>query len=163
LSASEIVNKVWNYAHVLRDDGVGYGDYVEQITYLIFLKMADERETAGQQVQVPNKYAWADPACGTGGFLLAAHDYMAAQATSKKEQRHLKEHALRGNDIVDSVVRLCAMNLYLHGIGPSDNDNECPISAADALAKEVGDDRVDMVLANPPFGKNSISQCVLTY
>jgi len=59
LSASEIVNKVWNYAHVLRDDGVGYGDYVEQITYLIFLKMADERENAGQQLQVPNKYAWA--------------------------------------------------------------------------------------------------------
>lgn len=43
MPASEIVNKVWNYAHVLRDDGVGYGDYVEQITYLIFLKMADER------------------------------------------------------------------------------------------------------------------------
>ena len=38
MSASEIVNKVWNYAHVLRDDGVGYGDYIEQITYLIFLK-----------------------------------------------------------------------------------------------------------------------------
>ena len=59
MSAAEIVNKVWNYAHVLRDDGVGYGDYVEQITYLIFLKMADEREVAGQQVKVPNKYAWA--------------------------------------------------------------------------------------------------------
>lgn len=59
MSAAEIVNKVWNYAHVLRDDGVGYGDYVEQITYLIFLTMADERETAGQQVRVPNKYAWA--------------------------------------------------------------------------------------------------------
>jgi type I restriction-modification system DNA methylase subunit len=44
MSAAEIVNKVWNYSHVLRDDGVGYGDYVEQITYLIFLKMADERE-----------------------------------------------------------------------------------------------------------------------
>jgi len=58
MSAAEIVNKVWNYAHVLRDDGVGYGDYVEQITYLIFLKMADERESAGQKVQVPNKYAW---------------------------------------------------------------------------------------------------------
>jgi len=97
----------------------------------------------------------ADPACGTGGFLLAAHDYMAKQANTKKEQRHLKEHALHGNDIVDSVVRLCAMNLYLHGIGPSDNDNECPISAVDALAKEVGDNRVDMVLANPPFGKKS--------
>ena len=59
MSATELVNKVWNYAHVLRDDGVGYGDYVEQITYLIFLKMADEREVAGQQVKVPNKYAWA--------------------------------------------------------------------------------------------------------
>ena len=59
MSASEIVNKVWNYAHVLRDDGVGYGDYMEQITYLIFLKMADEQETAGQQVKVLNKYAWS--------------------------------------------------------------------------------------------------------
>lgn len=58
MSAAEIVNKVWNYAHVLRDDGVGYGDYVEQITYLIFLKMADERDKAGQQVQVPNKFNW---------------------------------------------------------------------------------------------------------
>ena len=45
MSASEIVNKVWNYAHALRDDGIGYGDYVEQITYLIFLKMADERSS----------------------------------------------------------------------------------------------------------------------
>lgn len=58
MSASEIVNKVWNYAHVLREDGVGYGDYVEQITYLIFLKMADEREVAGQETKVPKKYAW---------------------------------------------------------------------------------------------------------
>lgn len=100
----------------------------------------------------------ADPACGTGGFLLAAHDYMAAQASSKKEQRHLKDHALRGNDIVDSVVRLCAMNMYLHGIGgdlPAGQAGECPVTSNDALAKEVGDDRVDMVLANPPFGKKS--------
>ncbi len=269
MSASEIVNKVWNYAHVLRDDGVGYGDYVEQITYLIFLKMADEREVAGQQVKVPEEYSWshlvkldgddleiqyrhtleslgkqggmlgtifrkaqnkiqdpaklerlikmiekeqwstlpvdvkgaiyegllersaqgekgagqyftprpliqtivevmkpsttdtvADPACGTGGFLLAAHDYMANKkgGLSKKESRHLKDNALRGNDIVDGVVRLCAMNLYLHGIGgdlPAGQAGECPITATDSLAKEVGDDRVDMVLANPPFGKKS--------
>ncbi|KAF3978717.1 MAG: SAM-dependent DNA methyltransferase, partial [Methylococcales symbiont of Iophon sp. n. MRB-2018] len=58
MSASEIVNKVWNYAQVLRDDGVGYGDYVEQITYLIFLKMADEREQSGQVVKVPDAYCW---------------------------------------------------------------------------------------------------------
>ena len=54
MNSSEIVNKVWNYAHVLRDDGVGYGDYVEQITYLIFLKMADERETA--QIMVESNF-----------------------------------------------------------------------------------------------------------
>jgi len=59
MSASEIVNKVWNYAHVLRDDGVGYGGYVEQITYLIFLKMADEREDAGQKSRVPEDFAWS--------------------------------------------------------------------------------------------------------
>ena len=266
MSASEIVNKVWNYAHVLRDDGVGYGDYVEQITFLIFLKMADEREASGQQVAVPEKYSWsklvkldgdaleiqyrhtleelgkeggmlgtifrkaqnkiqdpaklerlikmiekeawstlpvdvkgeiyegllernaqdvkggagqyftpraliqamtevmqpdisklhtvADPATGTGGFLLAAYDYMAPNASTKKEQKHLREKALRGNDIVDSVTRLCAMNLYLHGIGSADGD--CPVISQDALAKEVGDnDRVDIVLANPPFGKKS--------
>jgi len=58
-SVSEIVNKVWNYANVLRDDGVGYGDYVEQITFLIFLKMADERESAGQIVSVPEEYSWS--------------------------------------------------------------------------------------------------------
>jgi type I restriction enzyme M protein len=74
MSTAEIVNKLWNYAHVLHDDGVGCGDYVEaapalpapaafehpcssQTTYLAFLKMADEREKAGQQVQVPSKYA----------------------------------------------------------------------------------------------------------
>jgi len=260
-TASEIVNKAWNYAQVLRDDGVGYGDYVEQITYLIFLKMADERSAEGlNDVGVPEKYQWihlvkadgddleiqyrktlehlgkmggmlgtifrkaqnkiqdpaklerlikmidkeswatlpvdvkgeiyegllernaqdvkggagqyftpralieamvevmqpkptdvvADPATGTGGFLLAAHDYMAKQVTSKAEAKHLKNNALRGNDIVDSVVRLCAMNLYLHGIGGA----ECPIVNQDALAKEVTD-KVDMVLANPPFGKKS--------
>jgi len=60
MSASEIVNKVWNYAHVLRDDGVGYGDYVEQITYLIFLKMADERQKSDQETKVPNKYTCAE-------------------------------------------------------------------------------------------------------
>lgn len=266
MSAADIVNKVWNYANVLRDDGVGYGDYVEQITFLIFLKMADERAKSGLEVAVPKKYDWAslvkldgdalenhyrhtletlskkdgmlgtifrkaqnkiqdpaklerlilmidkeawselpvdvkgeiyegllernaqdvkggagqyftprplieaivevmqpdvskfhtvaDPATGTGGFLLAAHDYMKANASSKKEQKHLREGALKGNDIVESVTRLCAMNLYLHGIGTADGD--CPVVNQDALAKEVGDGaRVDMVLANPPFGKKS--------
>jgi type I restriction enzyme M protein len=42
--SSQIVQKLWNYCKVLRDDGMSYGDYVEQLTYLLFLKMADERD-----------------------------------------------------------------------------------------------------------------------
>ena len=272
VSTTEIVNRVWNYAHVLRDEGVGYGDYVEQLTYLIFLKMTAERVAGGQdgeslateqwsklikldgfdleveyrktlemlsshkgtlgtifrkaqnKIQDPaklerlidmiNKESWsalsidvkgaiyegllqkgaesekkgagqyftprpiieaivdvmqpqsmqviADPACGTGGFLTVAHDFIAYDTNrdtnektpkplSKKEARFLKDKAFKGNDISDSVARLCAMNLYLHGIGT----DECPISTTDALSKEVGADKVDMVLANPPFGKKS--------
>lgn len=264
ISTAEIVNRVWNYAHVLRDEGVGYGDYVEQLTYLIFLKMAAERAADGQEVEsiaterwnllinldhgqlvaeyrktlemlgglkgtlgtifrkaqnkiqdpaklerlidMINKESWstlsidvkgaiyegllqkgaesekkgagqyftprpiieaivdvmqpqpmqiiADPACGTGGFLTVAHDYIVKnkeRPLSKKEARFLKEEAFRGNDISDSVARLCAMNLYLHGIGT----NECPISTSDALAREVGENKVDIVLANPPFGRKS--------
>jgi len=42
MSANGIVLKIWNFYHTLRDDGVGYGDYLEQITYLLFLKIAHE-------------------------------------------------------------------------------------------------------------------------
>ncbi|WP_394230274.1 class I SAM-dependent DNA methyltransferase [Shewanella colwelliana] len=236
ISTTEIVNRVWNYAHVLRDEGVGYSDYVEQLTYLIFLKMTAERVAGGQEgeslavvrwnmlveldgsdleeeyrktlemlgsqkgtlgmifrkaqnkIQDPaklerlidmiNKESWstlsidvkgaiyegllqkgaesekkgagqyftprpiieaivdvmqpqpmqviADPACGTGGFLTVAHDFIAnnkERPLSKKEARFLKKHSFQGNDISDSVARLCAMNLYLHGIGTED----CPV------------------------------------
>jgi type I restriction enzyme M protein len=51
-TAPAVVNKVWNYAHVLRDDGVSYGDYVEQITYLLFLKMAHEDSP------IPEGFGW---------------------------------------------------------------------------------------------------------
>ena len=43
MTPADITNKLWNYCHVLRDDAMSYGDYVEQLTYLLFLKMADER------------------------------------------------------------------------------------------------------------------------
>ena len=46
MNTSTIVQKLWNYCNVLRDDGMSYGDYVEQLTYLLFLKMADERTKA---------------------------------------------------------------------------------------------------------------------
>src|SRR6266702_3462175 len=69
-----------------------------------------------------------DPACGTGGFLLAAHDYIARHHELDKDQkRHLKFDALSGTEIVDNTARLCVMNLYLHGIGGGDS----PIAVAD--------------------------------
>jgi type I restriction enzyme M protein len=92
-----------------------------------------------------------DPACGTGGFLLSAHDYISHNyKLDRDQQRFLKFNTFKGTDIVDSVVRLCAMNLYLHGIG----GDESPIDSTDSLA-ELPSDRYDMVLTNPPFGKKS--------
>ena len=258
------VQKLWNYCNVLRDDGVSYGDYVEQLTYLLFLKMDDEQtkppfnreskipknlnwesllkkdgdelethyrhilESLGKEkgmigvifrkaqnkIQDPAKLkrlvmliegeeTWmgmgidvkgaiyegllqknaediksgagqyftpralikamvevirpkpgetiCDPACGTGGFLLASHTYIEKNSNMDIDQkRFLKEGTFRGWDIVDSVVRLCTMNLYLHGIG----GEESPITTDDALASDPGE-RFDIVLTNPPFGKKS--------
>lgn len=61
-----------------------------------------------------------DPACGTGGFLLAAHDHIARRHPNldRDQKRHLKLDALRGVEIVDGVARLRAMNLILPGVGP---------------------------------------------
>jgi type I restriction enzyme M protein len=247
----------------LRDDGVSYGDYVEQLTYLLFLKMADEqtKPPLGKPSSIPKGLDWRslvtkdgeelelhylrvlqelakekgmlgvifrksqnkiqdpaklkrvvelideetwtgmdidvkgeiyegllqknaediksgagqyftprplikaivevmrpnpgmsinDPACGTGGFLLAAHDYMSGNFKLDKDQKvFLKEKALSGKDIVDNVARLCVMNLFLHGIG----GNESPIEVGDSLVSDPGK-RYDMILTNPPFGKKS--------
>ena len=123
-----------------------------------------------------------DPACGTGGFLLAAHDYIArSPGLDKAQKKRLKSGTLYGIELVDSVTRLCAMNLLLHGIGSEDvgpvpppgaagktaagnhvgpvpspggsGDNGLPVVTKDALAGKHGE--YDMVLANPPFGKKS--------
>jgi type I restriction enzyme M protein len=268
-AANRIVQKLWSYCHVLRDDGLSYQDYLEQLTFLLFLKMADERATQikgkqpipaghrwadlaapqmeglkleahyretlrvlGQQggmlglifrkaqskiqdpaklrqliVELIGKEEWlamsadvkgdayegllernaqdiksgagqyftprpliqaivdciqpksgelvVDPACGTGGFLLAAHDYVAHHADlDKDEKRHLRYDALRGVELVDGVSRLCAMNLFLHGIGPDDDRREPPIKTDDALRNEPGL-HADVVMTNPPFGKKS--------
>jgi type I restriction enzyme M protein len=61
MNTSSIVQKLWNYCNVLRDDGMSYGDYVEQLTYLLFLKMADERSKPpyNQESPVPKSHDWA--------------------------------------------------------------------------------------------------------
>jgi type I restriction enzyme M protein len=108
--------------------------------------------------------AIADPACGTGGFLLAAHDYIADPkhygTLDKAQWHHLRHAALHGWEIVDNTARLCVMNLYLHGIGAnggtssSGDAGRSPIHVADSLAADPGD-RFPVILTNPPFGKKS--------
>jgi type I restriction enzyme M protein len=265
-SASTIVQRLWNYCNVLRDDGVSYGDYVEQLTYILFLKMADEQtkppynkpssipkelnwqslvskdgvalevhyrnllielgkgkgilgvifRKAQNKIQDPAKLkrlislideeTWVgldidvkgeiyegllqknaedtksgagqyftprpliqamvqvmrpkpnqticDPACGTGGFFLAAQDFISKTYKLDKAQRKfLKQGMFKGWEIVDATARLCVMNLYLHGIG-EDESSTSPILVLDSLVSDPGD-RVDLVLTNPPFGKKS--------
>jgi type I restriction enzyme M protein len=92
-----------------------------------------------------------DPACGTGGFFLAAHEYISTRYQLDKEQKDfLKYRTFRGWDIVQAVVRLCVMNLYLHGIG----GDTSPITVDDSLRAHPGE-YFDMVLTNPPFGRKS--------
>ena len=123
-----------------------------------------------------------DPACGTGGFLLAAYAYMKAQSNDIEVLRALREDKLYGKDITPLVVSLCAMNLFLHGLGvgfgtadkssakgsesessattPKDSRNpkqkpqRALVSEGDSLL-ELGSVRFDMVLTNPPFGTKS--------
>ena len=88
-----------------------------------------------------------DPACGTGGFLLAAYDCMKQQSQDKDKREFLNNKALHGVDNTPLVVTLASMNLYLHGIGT----DHSPIACEDSLEKEP-DTLVDVILANPPFG-----------
>ncbi len=70
--SSAIVQKVWNYAHVLKNAGVGYGDYVEQITYLLFLKLADEMTELGFDNPIPAEFQWSELS-GKSGDELEVH------------------------------------------------------------------------------------------
>ncbi len=95
-----------------------------------------------------------DPACGTGGFLLAAHDYISTHYDMGREARHfLKDRAFQGWEIVDGTARLCIMNMFLHGIGDESSPN-APIHVFDSLRIKPSE-RFDIVLSNPPFGRKS--------
>ena len=97
----------------------------------------------------------ADPACGTGGFFLAAYDFIANPKNfqlDKKQKAFIKHEAFYGNEIVANTRRLCLMNMFLHNIG--EIDGGAPISPNDSLVADSGQ-RFDYVLANPPFGKKS--------
>jgi len=95
-----------------------------------------------------------DPACGTGGFLINAHDYVLREhgfELDPDQKRHLKSGFARGFELVPMTGRLCAMNLYLHGM---DADPSPVSSGTDSLAQDPNE-RFSMILTNPPFGKKS--------
>jgi type I restriction enzyme M protein len=97
----------------------------------------------------------ADPACGTGGFFLAAYDFLTNSknySLDKVQKQFLKHETFHGNEIVPETRRMCLMNMFLHNIG--EIDTEPPILSTDALLADSGL-RADYVLANPPFGKKS--------
>lgn len=261
--SAALVRRVMNLRNVLRDDGVPYGDYVEQLTLLLFLKMAQEKSGPlfVERVHIPQGMEWndlvgktgveleeqysrtlgglarepgllgvifrksqnkiqdpaklkrlvdlidsetwsgidvdlkgriyeellednaqdtksgagqyftprplikaivevvqprpneaiIDVAAGTGGFLLAAHDYVASHYELDREQkRFLREGMLFGTELVAATARLAVMNLFLHGVGGDDS----PIEVGDALASHPGR-YYDLCLTNPPFGKKS--------
>ena len=267
MNADTIISRVWSFSHILRDDGVTYGDYLEQLTYLIFLKMADEysKPPYNRDLKIPERYNWqtlidkkgvelemhylnllkelgkeagligeifvkaqnkiqdpaklyriiqminsenwailgvdvkgtiyeglleknaedlksgagqyftprvlikamvecikpepiktiADPACGTGGFFLAAYDFISNPknySLNQEQKEFLKFKTFRGWELVSTTYRLCLMNLFLHNIG--DMNSEPPITRNDALIADPGE-RFDYILTNPPFGKKS--------
>lgn len=94
----------------------------------------------------------SDPSCGTGGFFLGALEYVEkATRLTKHQKEHIKFKMFHGWEIEKATARLCLMNLYLHGIG---NLKETPdIHVEDSL--KAKHEKVDIVLANPPFGKSS--------
>ena len=253
-----LTKKVWTLATTLSGQGIGFTDYITQLTYLLFLKMDDENvKLFAEESAIPEGYRWSDlieldgldlieqyektlkelseqsnligtiytkaqnkidkpvylkkvitmineeqwlvmdgdvkgaiyesilekngqdkksgagqyftprslistmvdvtrpqigetvcdPACGTGGFLLAAYDYMKGQSADKEKRDFLREKALHGYDNTALVVTLASMNLYLHGIGT----DRSPILCQDSLEKSPSV-LVDVILANPPFG-----------
>ena len=267
MNTDTIISRVWSFSTILRDDGVTYGDYLEQLTYLIFLKMLDEysKPPFNRDLKISEKYNWqtlidkkgaelethyinllkelgkesgligqifvkaqnkiqdpaklyrivqminsenwailgvdvkgtiyeglleknaedlksgagqyftprvlikamvecikpepnktiADPACGTGGFFLAAFDYISNPNNyqlNQEQKEFLKFNTFRGWELVSTTYRLCLMNLFLHNIG--DMNSEPPITRNDALIADPGE-RFDYILTNPPFGKKS--------
>lgn len=98
-NTASIITKVWSFCTTLRDDGVGYGDHLEQLTYLIFLKMADEysRPPYNRKVGIPPEYAWPNLKSKRGAELevhyvtllreLGHHKGMLGQIFTKAQNK----------------------------------------------------------------------------
>ena len=260
---TDVVNKLWGFCHTLRHDGVDYGDYIEQLTYLLFLKMADERgvdvppetdwpylrkqsgtqlldvyiealRTLGRQPGIlgdifggaqnrftnpvnlgkliglidetewiaidtdikaeafegllekaasegkkgagqyftpriliqsivhcvkpdpraSKGFAIDDPACGTGGFLIAAYEWLKAEtggAFDRDTAKRIRTETYFGQELVARPRRLALMNMYLHQVEPH-------ITLADSIYEVPSAQRYDVILTNPPFGTKGANQ-----
>lgn len=108
MSNEQLVAKVWNYAHVLRDQGISYGDYVEQITFLLFLKMDHERvEMLGEASAIPTEWSWPALA-GKDGDALELHYRHTLEALAKAVVTRLDRLARSGRDLHDIIAQLSA-------------------------------------------------------
>lgn len=260
---TDVVAKLWGFCHTLRHDGVDYGDYIEQLTYLLFLKMADERgvelpeqtdwpylrkqsgtelleayvdalrslgkqpgilgdiysgaqsrfnnpvnlqklvglidETEWTSLEVDIKaaafegllekaasegkkgagqyftprlliqtmvrcvkpdprqsrdFAIDDPACGTGGFLVAAYEWLKDRTGGAFERdiaKRIRQSTYFGQELVSRPRRLALMNLYLHQVEPH-------ITLTDSIYETPSRQRYDVILTNPPFGTRGANQ-----
>ena len=85
-NTSSIVGKVWAFCNTLRDDGVGYGDYLEQLTYLLFLKMADEysKPPHNRKMPIPKKYNWETLTNKSGSELEMHYNTLLRELAKKK-------------------------------------------------------------------------------
>src|SRR5690606_36261028 len=93
MSNDQLVAKVWNYAHVLRDQGISYGDYIEQLTYLLFLKMDQERvELLGEPSSIPPKWSWTQLANKDGDAL-------------ELQYRHTLEALAKAEGLIGTIFR----------------------------------------------------------
>jgi type I restriction enzyme M protein len=91
-----------------------------------------------------------DPACGTGGFLVDAYQHLEKQCQTVSDRRILQDSSIRGGEAKPLPYLLCQMNLLLHGLEAPEID---PENSLRFKLTEIGDNqRVDIILTNPPFG-----------
>jgi Type I restriction-modification system methyltransferase subunit len=81
-----LISKVWSFCNTLRDDGVGYGDYLEQLTYLLFLKMADEfsKPPHNRKLPIPNEYKWESLTAKSGAALESHYTTLLRELSHSK-------------------------------------------------------------------------------
>jgi len=77
---TNIGQKIWHFCHTLRDEGMSYGNYIEQLTYLLFLKMADEKGA-----DIPKGCSWADLIKESGDDLMKRYDKVLDELSRSKD------------------------------------------------------------------------------